>query len=108
MTYELGVLNVKNMNRAIRRHHSARLKKARRHYWGRNLSQNAKELGGLVDTPCQCSCWMCGHQRKHHGPTVQERRAGATRSVTGRQRRSHDEWVPREPNNGHANENLIL
>jgi hypothetical protein len=61
-------------SRALRRHHLARLKKARRWHWGRDLGQEPRTLGLAVNTPCICSCWMC-RPRKHAGPTVQERRA---------------------------------
>lgn len=60
--------------RAERRHHRERLKKARRHHWGRDLS---KEPHGMaVDTPTPCSCPMCGNPRKFfQEKTMQERRA---------------------------------
>ena len=56
-------------------HHRERLKQARKHYWGRDLSQNPHALSSVVNTPCRCSCPMCGNRRKHLGPTLQERRA---------------------------------
>lgn len=34
--------------------------------WGRTFSR-------FADTPQLCSCWMCGNQRRHHGPTLAER-----------------------------------
>lgn len=55
-------------------HHRERLKQARKHYWGRDLSQNPPDHSAVVTTPCRCSCWMCGNRRKHLGPTLQERR----------------------------------
>ncbi len=68
------------MSRAIRRHHVARLKKARKQYWGYNHrhangrceDMPAKQLGMVVSTPAVCSCWMCGNGRKIHGPNFQE------------------------------------
>ena len=57
---------MKNMQRALRRHHAARLKAARAHWhWGRSLQGNAKALGKVVNTPCPCSCWQCGNPRRH-------------------------------------------
>lgn len=53
------------LNRAVRRAHVARLKKARRFWWGRELSP--KELGRVVRTPKSCSCWMCGNPRRAGG-----------------------------------------
>lgn len=58
---------MKDMKRALRRHHVARLKAARRFHWGRDIRHDAKSLGKAVDTPCLCSCWMCGNPRRHHG-----------------------------------------
>lgn len=60
--------------RAIRRHHRARLKHARRWYQGRDLSQEPRRHGQAIATPCACSCWMC-RPRKNAGDTLQERRA---------------------------------
>lgn len=58
---------MKNMKRALRRHHVARLKAARRFHWGRDLRHDAGALGKAVDTPRPCSCWMCGNPRRHFG-----------------------------------------
>lgn len=55
---------MKNMKRSLRRHHAARLKKARRFYWGRDIRQDAKALCKIVDTPTPCSCWLCGNPRR--------------------------------------------
>lgn len=61
--------------RSVRRHHAGRLKKSRRHHWGRDISGEAKRLGQAVDTPTPCSCYMCGNPRKYFNEkTVQERR----------------------------------
>lgn len=63
------------MKRALRRHHVARLKRSRRFHWGRDLAQEPKPLAKAVDTPCPCSCWMCGNPRRYFGElTPQERR----------------------------------
>lgn len=68
----LGLLLVKG--RAWRRHQLARLKRARRWFWGRDLRQEPKYWAQVVTTPCPCSCWLC-RPRKHGGDTMQERRA---------------------------------
>lgn len=65
---------LKDLKRALRRHHVVRLKKARRWYHGTDQWQNPKWIGKAVHTPQLCSCWMCGNQRKIDGPTVQETR----------------------------------
>lgn len=65
---------MKNMLRALRRHHAERLKKARRFYHGRDLSYEPRTLGFVLHTPQVCSCWMCGNQRKHAGRTRAELR----------------------------------
>lgn len=63
---------MKNMKRALRRHHLERLKWARRWYHGLDLWQNAKWIGRAIHTPQSCSCWACGNQRKWFGRTLQE------------------------------------
>ena len=63
------------MGIAERRHHRERLMARRRFHWGRDLSKEPKRLRQAVVTPCMCSCWVCGNQRAHDGPTLQERRA---------------------------------
>lgn len=65
---------MKNMKRAVRRHHVARLKAARRFYLWRDLRHDAVALGRVVATPCMCSCWMCGNPRRYLGEiTMQEK-----------------------------------
>ena len=67
---------MKNMKRAMRRHHAARLKHARGHHWGRDIRHEPKLLGKVVDTPTPCSCWMCGNPRRYFKElTRQELRA---------------------------------
>lgn len=65
--------------RALRRHHQARLKKARRFLWGprRDLhSEPGRAIGIAIDTPKPCSCWMCGNPRRYFGErSLQELRA---------------------------------
>lgn len=63
------------MSCAINRHHRAHMKRNRRHYCGRDLSQDPRRLGMCIRTPHPCSCLMCGNERKHAGPTLRERRA---------------------------------
>ena len=72
--------------RAIRRHHRQRLlnKWIRRIYIeikqtkiGRETESIEQRARYLVQTPCPCSCAMCGNPRKHFGErTIQERRLG--------------------------------
>ena len=67
---------MKDMKRALRRHHAARLKHARGHYWGHDIWHEPKLLGKVINTPTPCSCWMCGNPRRHFKElTRQERRA---------------------------------
>lgn len=66
---------MKNMKRALRQHHAARLKAARRFHWGRDIRHDAKSLGKVVDTPCPCSCWMCGNPRRHFKKRTRRERA---------------------------------
>lgn len=65
---------MKDMSRALRRFHAARLKRERRFYSGIDNAFVPRRLGRLVHTPAMCSCWMCGHRRRHEGPTLAERR----------------------------------
>lgn len=63
---------MKNMSRAIRRHHLARLKQARRFYFGRDNRSDSHTLGRLLSTTTPCSCWMCGNPRRYTGRTLSE------------------------------------
>ena len=83
----------KDMSRAIRRHHRARLKKNRKNYWGygnqgwrsyceHGIIEMPPEVASSVTrTPTPCSCYMCGNQRhntwqnKKECLTMQERKA---------------------------------
>ena len=62
--------------RALRRHHMARMKHNRRTD-NTNGNGSPRHRGIHYRTPKACSCWMCGHQRRHHGPGIQELRAMA-------------------------------
>lgn len=73
---------MKDMKRALRRHHVARLKKTRRWYHGRDLWADGRLIGMAVHTPQLCSCWGCGNQRRYFGPTIQELRYLGTRHDT--------------------------
>ncbi|KLE46534.1 hypothetical protein YA13_12130 [Klebsiella aerogenes] len=71
---------MKSKKRAVRRHHARRLKAKRIHY--NNAGAGGLVAAGIVyQTPCLCSCWMCGNQRKHHGMHIKERRARAMYSL---------------------------
>lgn len=58
--------------RALRRHHIVRLKKRRLrdNYWYKDLTPG--NLGICVNTPCVCSCWMCGNPRKHYNELTRQ------------------------------------
>jgi hypothetical protein len=63
---------MKNMSRAERRHHAARLKLARRFYFNFDNRTDPRRLGMVLHTPTPCSCWMCGNPRRFVGPTIAE------------------------------------
>jgi len=58
------------MSRALRRHHTRRLKHNRKNYYDRELI--GRDLGKVVSTPHPCSARCCGNQRKWEGETRQE------------------------------------
>lgn len=58
--------------RSLRRHHNSRLKAKRRFHFGRDLRQEPKTLGKIVDTPCPCSCRMCGNPRRKQGQITRQ------------------------------------
>ena len=66
---------MKSTKRSVRRHHYARLKKARRHYWGLEGNDETEEafLGMLVSTPSRCNCFQCANYRKNFGKTYKEK-----------------------------------
>lgn len=55
---------------AKRRHHIERLKKKRKHYWGRDYPRSTMEpltprqLNQVVRYPKMCGCWMCSRNKK--------------------------------------------
>jgi len=82
----------KKYDRAVRRAHVDRLKKARASYYGYNRvgwgdptevnqTMDERQLGRVVHTPKCCSCYMCGNPRKwgtgdfKNGQDVKERSA---------------------------------
>jgi hypothetical protein len=66
----------KTMSRALKRHHSQRMKQRRSHYWGNAAAGGARRIGIVATTPKPCSCWMCRNRRRDEGPTLQELRNG--------------------------------
>lgn len=83
---------MERFNRAVRRHHVARLKSKRRVYYGWNRKEvdhmhgiilhdciPPRILGIAVHTPQRCSCAACGNVRRwpwmnYESLTIQERR----------------------------------
>ncbi|WP_157201156.1 hypothetical protein [Massilia sp. Root351] len=63
---------MKDLARALRRHHAARIKRARRFYFGIDNSTDLRRLGKLLNTPTPCSCWMCGNPRRQGELSVSE------------------------------------
>jgi len=62
-------------NRLIEANHKADKALSEREYY---RLTGERMRGMLRKTRCFCSCWMCGHQRKHFGVTMQERRLELT------------------------------
>lgn len=80
---------MKDTRRALRRHHRRRLiaravriyRRLALHGWSEEeIVMRAVRLHNNLQG---CSCWMCGHQRKWFGPTIQERRWN---------QRHHEDW----------------
>lgn len=71
---------MEKFNRAVRRHHIARLKDKRKFYWGYNRNwgrsgieaMSAQQLGRVVQNPQVCSCTGCGNQRRYEGRPLKE------------------------------------
>jgi len=63
---------MKDMSRALRRHHTARIKQARRFYFGIDNSSDLRRLGMLLHTSTPCSCWMCGNPRRYGALSLAE------------------------------------
>ena len=63
---------MKDLKRALRRHHAARLWVKRRLWLPADLRDSERHIGKRLATAKPCSCWMCGHRREHLGPTLQE------------------------------------
>ncbi len=67
----------KDLARALRRHHAARLKQNRQFYWGRSSHDplTSRQRGILLHTAHVCSCFGCGNPRRWFGEkSMQERR----------------------------------
>lgn len=64
-------MDTKNMRRALRRHHRARLiakrTRAENPYWGRRwvpgCAFTPADAGQISRTPKNCDCWMCRNPR---------------------------------------------
>lgn len=84
---------MEKFNRAVRRHHIARLKKTRAKYWGYHRYTKSidalyarqeyvgvrghsvmdpDQLGKVVQYPASCSCPGCGNSRKYYGMSLGE------------------------------------
>lgn len=61
----------KSTKRSERRHHRARLKKARAMYWFWS-PKDPRQLSILARTPSTCACWMCNKPRKIFGKPFSE------------------------------------
>lgn len=67
------------MSKALRRHHRYRLMQKRKNYHGGFKADDSSKYAFYVDTPCPCSCDMCGNWRrsgfnKGERLTLQERK----------------------------------
>ena len=63
-------------SRDIRRHNLSRMKaKARRIGQEHQTKDVERAWVRFAENLAMCSCWMCGHQRYHHGPRPQEHKA---------------------------------
>ncbi|MFZ6873702.1 hypothetical protein ACO0LF_16710 [Undibacterium sp. Di27W] len=66
---------MKDLSRALRRHHAARLKKKRQYYYSWTKKLDPRQLGIVLNTVPICSCYMCGNPRKYFKErSVQEKR----------------------------------
>lgn len=83
---------MKDMKRADRRHHIARLKETRKHYfvvtwWSEEY--RGKRLGIVVQHPKMCSCMGCGNPRKWFGDRTIAELRDLDRFDTGMEDLSH-------------------
>lgn len=66
--------------RSLRRAHKVRMgKRAVRFYPDMDPAMAMR----MADHIKMCSCWMCGNQRKHFGPTLQEVRQASKERYQG-------------------------
>ena len=73
---------LKDMKRAVRRHHVKRLRRKRKGYWSGILLHRecsaSRWRGMITTTPKLCSCYMCGNPRKYFNErTMQEKKSDA-------------------------------
>jgi hypothetical protein len=69
---------MRSTKRALRRNHRQnKIKRVLQTYAASFLTGEEKQQWALrnYNNPKKCSCFMCGHQRKWNGLTMQERRA---------------------------------
>lgn len=69
---------MKNMSRAVRRHHRKRIFKKRKRKCQERYGCDHDDIfyRQMINTPTPCSCFMCGNPRRHFGEiTLQERKA---------------------------------
>lgn len=53
-------------NRAYRRERITHIKKVVSKYWrNKGESADARRIGIIANSRANCSCWMCGNDRKH-------------------------------------------
>lgn len=58
---------------AYSRHSQQKAKdKAKKKLKSWRFKATPKTIGMHAKTPKRCSCWMCGNQRKNHGPKISE------------------------------------
>lgn len=61
-------MEIVDRTRALRRHHNARIKRNRQHYWAANgYEPGARRRACALKTPARCSCPACGNPRKFLG-----------------------------------------
>ena len=62
------------MKRSIRRHHRERLLKERkkRLWWISDYFSITDKFNYVANTPCRCSCNMCGNPRKYFGKITKQ------------------------------------
>jgi len=72
--------------RALRKHHRYRLIKKRKRdiWWIREKSKEYDDFNGVIaNTPCPCSCYMCGNPRKWWKAATHEERMAKLLYIEG-------------------------